>query len=225
MPPSTRAPTWWDSCSSRLRRGTCTTRTPANLAKHVGNRAMKVALTVDADDGILERHRRGAGARHPAAPRRGRAPPCRRDPLALRPARDEGHRRVEPGRRRPGGRLIVSLATGSCSTPSRRRAPTRPGGNGAAFDWSILSKPRPRQALDALGRPDRGEHRPRRSRSPARRGVDVSSSVESSPGVKDPAKIAAFVKAAKAAGEASNAAPRARRVGPAASRPSLTPHR
>ena len=71
-----------------------------------------------------------------------------------------------------------------------------PGGNGAAFDWSLLAGktfPLPwflSGGLDA-----------RNVRSAIRQSgatmVDVSSGVESSPGVKDPERIAQFVKAAK----------------------------
>ena len=74
-----------------------------------------------------------------------------------------------------------------------------PGGNGHAFDWTLprgRNIPRPwllaggltpgnlRLALEASGAP----------------GVDVSSGVEAGRGVKDPAKVRAFVAAAKAVG-------------------------
>jgi phosphoribosylanthranilate isomerase len=74
-----------------------------------------------------------------------------------------------------------------------------PGGNGLAFDWRLLEHLRIKQpwllaggltvdnlatALAATGAP----------------GVDVSSGVETSPGVKDPAKLAAFVATAKSFG-------------------------
>jgi phosphoribosylanthranilate isomerase len=75
---------------------------------------------------------------------------------------------------------------------------SRPGGNAAPFDWTLTADraiPRPwllaggltpenvAQAIAASGAP----------------GVDVSSGVEASRGVKDSARIAAFVAAAKAA--------------------------
>ena len=75
---------------------------------------------------------------------------------------------------------------------------TRPGGNGATFDWSLLKgfhDARPwllsggldadnvAAALAATGAP----------------GVDVSSGVEAAPGRKDPAKIHAFIAAVRAA--------------------------
>lgn len=74
-----------------------------------------------------------------------------------------------------------------------------PGGNGIAFDWTLLA---------SLGRPDgrlvlSGGLSPRNvAEAIAVSGlaaVDVSSGVESRPGIKDPAKIAAFVEAARAA--------------------------
>lgn len=74
-----------------------------------------------------------------------------------------------------------------------------PGGNGVAFDWTLLA---------SLGRPDgrlvlSGGLSPRNvAEAIAVSGlaaVDVSSGVESGPGIKDPAKIAAFVEAARAA--------------------------
>jgi len=75
---------------------------------------------------------------------------------------------------------------------------SRPGGHGVPFDWHLLEDLRlgvpymlsggltpdnVAQALAVTGAP----------------GVDVSSGVERAPGVKDPAKIRAFVKAARAA--------------------------
>jgi phosphoribosylanthranilate isomerase len=73
-----------------------------------------------------------------------------------------------------------------------------PGGNGIAFDWRLLSGV-------AVGRPwmlsgglDAANVAEAITLSGAP-GVDVSSGVESAPGVKDAAKIAAFVKNARAA--------------------------
>jgi len=73
-----------------------------------------------------------------------------------------------------------------------------PGGNGRAFDWSLAADFRPAcpwllsggldpmNLADAIGRT-------------GAQAVDVSSGVESAPGVKDEARIAAFVAAARAA--------------------------
>lgn len=74
----------------------------------------------------------------------------------------------------------------------------RPGGNGQAFDWKILDGQRfnrpwllsggldPSNVVRAIGE----------SGAPA---VDVSSGVESAPGIKDPERIAAFLAAVRAA--------------------------
>lgn len=75
------------------------------------------------------------------------------------------------------------------------RGAARTGGHGLAFDWSLLAghtfaKPwflagglTPDNVADAI-------------RLTAASGVDVSSGVESAPGVKDPLRIAAFIQAA-----------------------------
>ncbi|HOO81212.1 MAG TPA: phosphoribosylanthranilate isomerase [Alphaproteobacteria bacterium] len=81
---------------------------------------------------------------------------------------------------------------------SRPEAATLPGGTGHSFDWSLLagktfSRPwmlsgglTPENVAEALSQ-----------LSPT--AVDVSSGVESAPGVKDPAKIKAFIDAVKSA--------------------------
>jgi phosphoribosylanthranilate isomerase len=74
-----------------------------------------------------------------------------------------------------------------------------PGGNAVSFDWTILagrSWPLPWMLSGGLD-PDNVTEAIRVSGAPA---VDVSSGVESAPGVKDPARIAAFLKAVAAAG-------------------------
>jgi phosphoribosylanthranilate isomerase len=78
------------------------------------------------------------------------------------------------------------------------REATRPGGLGKPFDWHLLENvaagadfllsggldaDNVAQALAVTGAP----------------GVDVSSGVERAPGVKDPERIAAFIKAAREA--------------------------
>ena len=81
---------------------------------------------------------------------------------------------------------------------------SRPGGNGVGFDWSLLSALRVRRVLDGMEAPMlSGGLAPgnvaRAIAATGFRAVDVSSGVESSPGRKDPARIAAFVAAARAA--------------------------
>lgn len=73
----------------------------------------------------------------------------------------------------------------------------RPGGNALAFDWTLLKGRR-------FGRPwllSGGLNPENVSEAIAQAGadlVDVSSGVESAPGLKDPARIAAFLAAAQA---------------------------
>ena len=75
---------------------------------------------------------------------------------------------------------------------------TRPGGNAAVFDWSVLSgwhAPGPWMLAGGLT-PDNVAAAIAATGAPI---VDVSSGVESVPGVKDLTRIRAFVRAAKAA--------------------------
>ena len=76
---------------------------------------------------------------------------------------------------------------------------TRPGGNAAAFDWTILAGWTPGFDWLLAGGldPDNVAEAVRIGHPP---GVDVSSGVESAPGVKDPARIRAFITAARNAG-------------------------
>jgi phosphoribosylanthranilate isomerase len=73
---------------------------------------------------------------------------------------------------------------------------TRPGGNAVAFDWTILRDWQPGFDWILAGglHPDNVAEAVRISAPPV---VDVSSGVESAPGVKDPARIRAFIQAAK----------------------------
>lgn len=76
------------------------------------------------------------------------------------------------------------------------RGATRPGGNGTAFDWSILDR-RPKDLRFLLSgglTPETVGAAVARTRPT---GVDVSSGVEKGPGVKDVALISAFVRAAR----------------------------
>lgn len=72
-----------------------------------------------------------------------------------------------------------------------------PGGNAVAFDWQLLagrSWPRPWMLAGGLHADNLAEA----VAATGARQVDVSSGVEDAPGVKSPAKIAAFLAAAKA---------------------------
>ena len=81
------------------------------------------------------------------------------------------------------------------------RAPqdaTRPGGLGKPFDWTLLKGIDPGIPFMLSGGLDAGNvaEALRITRAP---GVDVSSGVERAPGEKDPDKIRAFIRAARAA--------------------------
>jgi phosphoribosylanthranilate isomerase len=71
------------------------------------------------------------------------------------------------------------------------------GGTGTAFDWSLIPSERPLPVVlsGGLNSKNVGEAI-RRVRPWA---VDVSSGVEASPGIKDPPKIAAFIKEVRSA--------------------------
>jgi phosphoribosylanthranilate isomerase len=71
-----------------------------------------------------------------------------------------------------------------------------PGGNGLAFDWTILEgTPHPYMLAGGLTADNVGEA----IRRTGAQIVDVSSGVESAPGVKDPQRIAKFIEAVRAA--------------------------
>ncbi len=74
------------------------------------------------------------------------------------------------------------------------------GGHGAAFDWKILNGAKLAKPWFLAGGLDADNVAAAIAQTGARL-VDVSSGVESAPGIKDPQKVAAFIKAAKAGGE------------------------
>jgi len=78
------------------------------------------------------------------------------------------------------------------------RGAVHEGGHGAAFDWQLLRGRTFRKPWLLAGglNPENVARAIRTAEAP---GADVSSGVESGPGVKDPARIAAFVSNARAA--------------------------
>jgi phosphoribosylanthranilate isomerase len=78
-----------------------------------------------------------------------------------------------------------------------KTADALPGGNGLAFDWRLLAGLDPATPFMLSGGLSRDNVAEAIALTGAR-SVDVSSGVESRPGEKDPAKIEAFVKAARA---------------------------
>jgi len=167
------------------------------LGARVGGRAKKVAISVDADDATLEN--------------------CIE---ALRPDLLQLHGKETIARIRdikakfglPVMKVISVEASadlapiaGYAAVADRilfdARAPkdaTRPGGLGTPFDWRLLENLKlavPFMVSGGINAANLAEAL-RVTRAP---GVDVSSGVESAPGVKDIAKIRAFIAAARAA--------------------------
>ncbi len=166
------------------------------LAARVKGRAKKVALTVDADDATFDKIVE-----------------------SLRPDMLQLHGHETPGRvgdLKKRYRLPVMKALAVEAKPDLAfiedyagvadwllfdaRAPreaTRPGGLGQTFDWTLLRDIDCAVPFMLSGGLDSGNvaEALRITQAPA---VDVSSGVEQKPGEKDPDKIRAFVRAARA---------------------------
>ena len=165
------------------------------LGARVRGRARKVALSVDADDALLD------------AVVKALAP----DMLQLHGK--ETPERVGALKKRFGlpvmkaiaveGKGDLAAAAAYIGVADRllfdARAPrdaTRPGGLGKPFDWTLIRGAVPGVPVMLSGGLDAGNvgEALRIPRAPA---VDVSSGVERAPGEKDPDKIRAFVRAAR----------------------------
>jgi phosphoribosylanthranilate isomerase len=167
------------------------------LGRHVPGRAQKVALTVDATDDILagivealapdmlQLHGRESPARVAAVKARFGLPVMKALPIA-------GPEDLAPIR------LYKDVADRLLFDARAPREATRPGGLGKAFDWHLLDNLDPGLAFMLSGGLDAGNVAEALAitRAP---GVDVSSGVERAPGEKDPDKIRAFIRAARAA--------------------------
>lgn len=168
------------------------------LARQAQGRAERVLLLVDPDDAGL------AAAIEALAP----------DLIQLH-GRETPERVAEIGRRsgRPVMKALgVATAADLAALPAYAATADRllldakappgsdlPGGNGVAFDWDLLRT----VSLPAATMLSGGLHAANVASALARTGlsaVDVSSGVEVRPGEKDPARIAAFVAAARKPG-------------------------
>ncbi len=167
------------------------------LARQVAGRAKTVVLTVDAGDELLN---------HIVATIA---------PDALQLHGRESPDRVAEVRTRFGRPVIKALGVGGPEDVAAARDyagaadlllydakppkdASRPGGLGVVFDWSLLEgAPTPFLLSGGLDPTNVGDA-VRRVRP---FGVDVSSGVESAPGVKDETRVRAFVAAARAASE------------------------
>lgn len=83
--------------------------------------------------------------------------------------------------------------------PPKSMTGALPGGNGLAFDWKLVAALDPGRPFMLSGGLDPANVAEAIRRTGAR-AVDVSSGVESAPGIKDPARIAAFLAAVRSAG-------------------------
>jgi phosphoribosylanthranilate isomerase len=175
--------------------------TARELGARVNGRAEKVAVTVDADDtmlanivdvlhpDLLQLHGKESPARVGAIAQRFGLPVMKVLPIETKT--DLG---AIPTYTKAADRLLFDA-----------RAPrdaTRPGGLGKPFDWRLLEDLHLSIPFVLSGGldPDNVADAIRITRAPA---VDVSSGVESAPGVKDPEKIRAFIRAARASQSAS----------------------
>jgi len=172
------------------------------LAARASQRAEVVALTVDADDAALDAIVRALA------------------PEYLQLHGRETPERVEEIQRKFGVSAIKALGVSEAADFAMAdaykaadallidakppRGATRPGGNGIAFDWRLARGFAPRKPWMLSGGLDAGNIGEAIRLSLAR-SVDVSSGVESAPGVKDPAKIRAFIDAARMAFDAADA--------------------
>jgi phosphoribosylanthranilate isomerase len=169
----------------------------ARLGDRAGNRTRKVLLTADADDALLSAAIAALG------------------PAILQLHGSETPERTASIRARFGLPVMKAIGIGSAADlallplydavadfllldAKPELESKTPGGTGKTFDWNLLAGVKTTRpwllggGLDAdnVAKGLAQTHAP---------GVDVSSGVESAPGVKDAAKIAAFIAAARLA--------------------------
>ena len=168
-----------------------------DLGSQARRRAAKVALTVDADDvtlanivealqpDILQLHGRENVARLRDIKQKFGLPVMKA--MAVETAADLASL--------PGYATVADRILFDARAP---REATRPGGLGAVFDWHVLENldlKLPFVVSGGLNAKNVAEA----VRVTRAGGVDVSSGVERTPGVKDPEMIRAFIRAARAA--------------------------
>jgi phosphoribosylanthranilate isomerase len=169
--------------------------TARDLGKLIRGRAVKVALTVDADDAtlggivealqpdLLQLHGHESVARLADIRQKFSLPVMKA--IAVKTASDLANL--------PEYAAVADRILFDARAP---RDATRPGGLGAVFDWHILENLElkiPHMVSGGL-RADNVAEAVRITRAG---GVDVSSGVERAPGHKDPEMIRAFIKAAR----------------------------
>jgi phosphoribosylanthranilate isomerase len=173
--------------------------TARELGKRAGRNAVKVALTVDADDAalgnivealrpdLLQLHGRETTARLRDIKQTFGLPVMKA--MAVETGADLA---ALPGYAAVADRILFDARP--------PKGATRPGGLGAAFDWHVLDNLDLKLPFMVSGglNADNVAEAVRLTRA---RGVDVSSGVERAPGVKDVEMIRAFIRAARASQE------------------------
>lgn len=169
------------------------------LGRQVRGRALKVAVSVDADDALLENsieavrpdllqlHGKEGVARVRDVKARFRLPVMKVIP-------------VETGADLAGLAGYAAVADRILFDARAPKGATRPGGLGTPFDWHLLEGldlKIPFMVSGGLNAANVADA----LRITRAGGVDVSSGVERAPGVKDPDLIRDFIRAARAAGE------------------------
>jgi phosphoribosylanthranilate isomerase len=166
------------------------------LGKQAKGRALKVALTVDADDAtlanivealqpdILQLHGRETVARLRDIKQNFGLPVMKA--IAVESTSD-----LAP---LPGYAAVADRILFDARAP---REATRPGGLGAVFDWHVLEQLDLRLPFMVSGGLHAGNVA-QAVRVTRAGGVDVSSGVERAAGIKDPEMIRAFIRAARA---------------------------
>jgi phosphoribosylanthranilate isomerase len=169
------------------------------LGRAVKRRAVKVALTVDADDAtltavvealqpdLLQLHGRETPARLREIRQKFALPVMKALPVAT-----SADLAILPDYRDVADRILFDA-----------RAPkeaTRPGGLGAVFDWHLLENLELQIPFMVSGGLHAGNVA-EAVRVTHAGGVDVSSGVERAPGIKDPEMIRAFIRTARATEE------------------------
>ena len=175
-----------------------------DLGQRARGRAVKVALTVDADDAalanivetlrpdILQLHGRETVARLRDIKQAFGLPVMKA--IAVEAPAD-----LVP---LPGYATVADRILFDARAP---RGATRPGGLGAAFDWHVLENLELAVPFMVSGGLTRENVAAAVGLTRAG-GVDVSSGVERAPGVKDPEMIEAFIRTARAIGQGASLA-------------------
>jgi len=168
-----------------------------SLGAGVNGRALKVALTVDADDALFEAI--VEALKPDILQLHGHEPPER--VLTLKERFGLPIMKAIPVETRADLAALGHYRGVADRFLFDARAPrdaTRPGGLGKPFDWHLLENVEAGPDYLLSGGLDTGNVAEALVTTGAS-GVDVSSGVERRPGEKDPEKIAAFVKAAREA--------------------------